>query len=127
MKFCSKCGNQLVDEAVVCPKCGCAVDGASIKVTSPQGQPATQGPSATQEQPTPHESTMSTLAKVFMIIGTVVGGLSCIPLAWCLPMTISYCNKLKRGEPVSTAFKVCSLLFVNLLAGIFMLCDNDNP
>lgn len=25
MKFCSKCGNQLVDEAVVCPNCGCAV------------------------------------------------------------------------------------------------------
>lgn len=23
MKFCSKCGNQLVDEAVVCPNCGC--------------------------------------------------------------------------------------------------------
>ena len=24
MKFCSKCGNELFDEAVVCPKCGCA-------------------------------------------------------------------------------------------------------
>ena len=23
MKFCSKCGNQLFDEAVICPKCGC--------------------------------------------------------------------------------------------------------
>ena len=26
MKFCSKCGNELFDEAVVCPKCGCAAD-----------------------------------------------------------------------------------------------------
>lgn len=26
MKYCSQCGAQLVDEAVVCPKCGCAVD-----------------------------------------------------------------------------------------------------
>ena len=25
MKFCSKCGAQLADEAVVCPKCGCSV------------------------------------------------------------------------------------------------------
>ena len=25
MKFCSKCGKELVDEAVVCPNCGCAV------------------------------------------------------------------------------------------------------
>lgn len=25
MKYCSKCGNQLLDEAVICPKCGCMV------------------------------------------------------------------------------------------------------
>ena len=24
MKYCDKCGNELNDEAVVCPKCGCA-------------------------------------------------------------------------------------------------------
>ena len=23
MKYCSKCGNQLLDEAVMCTKCGC--------------------------------------------------------------------------------------------------------
>ena len=28
MKYCSKCGNELFDEAVICPKCGCAVEGA---------------------------------------------------------------------------------------------------
>lgn len=26
MKFCSKCGKELFDEAVVCPKCGCATE-----------------------------------------------------------------------------------------------------
>ena len=26
MKYCQKCGNELVDEAVVCPGCGCAVE-----------------------------------------------------------------------------------------------------
>ncbi len=25
MKYCDKCGNQLLDEAVMCPKCGGAV------------------------------------------------------------------------------------------------------
>lgn len=25
MKFCSKCGKEIVEEAVVCPHCGCAV------------------------------------------------------------------------------------------------------
>lgn len=28
MKYCSKCGNELLDEAVICPKCGCAAGGA---------------------------------------------------------------------------------------------------
>lgn len=27
MKYCSKCGNELLDEAVICPKCGCMVEG----------------------------------------------------------------------------------------------------
>lgn len=26
MKYCSKCGNELLDEAVICPKCGCATE-----------------------------------------------------------------------------------------------------
>ena len=25
MKFCSKCGHEIMDEAIVCPNCGCAV------------------------------------------------------------------------------------------------------
>ena len=29
-KFCSKCGNELMDEAVICPKCGCAVDNITL-------------------------------------------------------------------------------------------------
>ena len=26
MKYCSKCGNELFDEAVICPKCGCPAE-----------------------------------------------------------------------------------------------------
>lgn len=26
MKYCSHCGNELLDEAVICPKCGCPCD-----------------------------------------------------------------------------------------------------
>lgn len=32
MKYCSKCGNELYDEAVICPGCGCAVQTAYEKV-----------------------------------------------------------------------------------------------
>ena len=29
MKFCTKCGKELLDEAVICTNCGCAVGGAN--------------------------------------------------------------------------------------------------
>lgn len=38
MKYCSKCGNQLLDEAVICVKCGCVVDGKAEKTMSSMGQ-----------------------------------------------------------------------------------------
>jgi len=38
MKYCEKCGNQLFDEAVMCPKCGCAV--APKKPTKQQKEQA---------------------------------------------------------------------------------------
>ena len=31
MKFCSKCGKEIMDEAVVCPGCGCAVEEVKAK------------------------------------------------------------------------------------------------
>lgn len=30
--FCPKCGKQIMDEAVVCPNCGCAVKGSAAPV-----------------------------------------------------------------------------------------------
>lgn len=30
MKYCSKCGAELHDDAVICPKCGCAVEGQGV-------------------------------------------------------------------------------------------------
>ena len=34
MKFCTKCGNELFDEAIVCTKCGCMVGQTPINVQS---------------------------------------------------------------------------------------------
>lgn len=112
MKYCSKCGTQLEDDAVVCVGCGRLVDAQPSDATVQPHQP----------------STLSTVAFVFMIIGTVVLAMCtcCVALAWCLPMTISYNKKVKSGLPVSTGFKVCALLFVSTIAGVLMLCDNSN-
>ena len=37
MKYCAQCGAQLVDEAVVCPHCGCAV--APTRTVDPNASP----------------------------------------------------------------------------------------
>ena len=34
MKYCQHCGKEIVDEAVVCPGCGCAVQPKSVAQTS---------------------------------------------------------------------------------------------
>ena len=101
MKNCSRCGSVCVDEAVLCVNCGCAFERTAV-------------------------SGLKKAAKVLMIISTVFLGLYILPLAWCLPMTISYSKSIKKGKRIGTGFKVCTLLFVNLIAGILLLCDDEN-
>ena len=43
MKFCSKCGNELLDDAVVCPKCGCATDYEKVSTYSQSSTSQTNG------------------------------------------------------------------------------------
>ena len=105
--FCKNCGHEINENADVCLNCGAFVNDKKEVVISPSS------------------NSLQLAAKVFMVIGTIFMGFFLIPLIWCIPMTISYFEKVKKGEKVSTAFKVCSLLFVSLLGGIFMLCDND--
>lgn len=71
------------------------------------------------------QSGLKTAAKVFMILGTVFGGLILIPLAWCIPMTVTYFSKVRHHQPISRGFKFCCLLFVSIIGGILMLFDHD--
>ena len=34
MKFCQKCGKELVDEAVICTNCGCSVASTEVKTAN---------------------------------------------------------------------------------------------
>lgn len=90
-----------------------------------QYQPAYQQPQY-NAYAQPKEDGMTTAIKVLMIVGCVFGGFCyLIPLAWQIPMTVIYFKKVKNGEPISMAFKICSLLFVSLIAGILMLVQGD--
>lgn len=35
MKYCTHCGKEIMDDAVICPHCGCAVAGAVADKPSP--------------------------------------------------------------------------------------------
>lgn len=108
MKYCQSCGAEVHENAVICTKCGCSVAQNTPTPTADAGKDG-----------------LAIAAKIFLILGCVAQGWLLIPLAWCLPITISICGKMKRGEAVGTGLKVCSLLFVNLIAGILLLCRSD--
>lgn len=124
MKYCTHCGAQIEDDAIICVNCGCATNDGKSKVKD-------------------GNSSMGKAALAFMIIASILTpirgfynystatnefiGLVClifgfVSLAWCIPMTIHFGLKLKKGESVGNGFKVCSLLFVSLIAGILMFC-----
>lgn len=141
MKFCRHCGKELIDEAIFCPECGKSVDEfapkeekndapviASAVADNSPAYTAMPNLEAQKSNEPKQISGLKKAAKALMIVGTIIMSLCCyiIPLAWCLPMTLSYCKKIKNGEPISTKFKVCSLLFVSTVAGILMLCDHDD-
>ena len=175
MKYCSKCGKELPDEAKFCTDCGepCNknerytngrnagygnMNGNEFYSGNANGYNAGgnmggnndcyngnynyeyNGYGRNANSVNSESSGLKTAAKVFMFIAcamccvlfliNIYLGITraldyLIPLFWQLPMTIVYFEKLKNGERVGTGFKVCSLLFVSLVAGILMLCDND--
>ena len=106
MKFCQKCGKEIMEEAVVCPNCGCAI--------------------TTEKKGNGGNDALAVVSKVFLILGCIAQGWLLLPLAWCLPITISICNRMKHNEPVGGGLKVCALLFVNLIGGILLLCRSDD-
>ncbi len=143
MKKCSHCGAKLNNNALYCSQCGYPAD---VIDNSPKGSYGDLGvKSSTYEevsynppvnrveytpvskQPVNGDTALSKTASVFLIISTVLlAGIYLIPLIWCLPMTIKYRRKIRSGEIISTGFKVCTLIFVSLVAGILMLVDKDH-
>lgn len=105
MKYCPKCGAECTDDANVCTKCGYVLNTGVTKK---------------------YDSTLDLIIKIFMIISCVCWGILLIPLAWCIPMTLNVCKKIKNNQEYGTALSVCTLIFVSTVSGILMLVrDNE--
>lgn len=68
---------------------------------------------------------MKLAAFILCILSTIAMGWMLIPLLWCIPMTMKVYKAYKGEETLTAGFNVCVLLFVDLIAGILLLCDND--
>ena len=64
---------------------------------------------------------MKTLAKVFIVIGMIVGFWSILPLIFG-----GIALKKMKTEKPSTGLSVCVLLFCSTLGGIFLLCSKPS-
>ena len=64
MKYCKNCGNELFDDAVMCPKCG-TMQQEEAKTTIVQAQPSKAVPTQTEN------TIWGILALIFGILGTL--------------------------------------------------------
>lgn len=68
---------------------------------------------------------MRLAAFVLCLISTILFGFSIIPLAWCIPMTMYVYEYYKGERDLSLAFMICTLIFVNPIAGILLLIESE--
>jgi len=60
--------------------------------------------------------------ETIVIVGAIFG---LIPLCWILPMSKKILKAMKEGTTLKIGFKICTLLFVNLILGIVLLCQKN--
>lgn len=118
MKYCTYCGKEIDDDSAFCPNCGCKVETPIViqNVVNDNSQTKTNNVNG-----------LAIAAIILMAFGCAYNAYYyLITLAWGIPMTVYYITMIVKGKKVSKGFKICSLLFVSLLGGIFMLCDKEH-
>ncbi|MBP3196775.1 MAG: zinc-ribbon domain-containing protein [Butyrivibrio sp.] len=152
MKFCPNCGAQIPEGTLFCSNCGTDVknlaDNSNVNNGAFSGNqnaennqvqgfyydPGKQYDNQAQNQyyngngapAATNNSGLKTAIKVFLVLSCVSSiWFVFIPLCWMLPMTIVAFKKMNNNQPLGLGFKICTLIFVNMIAGILMLCMND--
>ncbi len=89
---------------------------------------ATSTPTPTQATSAQRDAdtTLRLVAFILNIVATVSIGWTIIPLAWMIPMTVISYGIYKGTKKNTTAFGVCTLIFVSLVAGILLLVSKKD-
>ena len=118
MKYCSHCGKEVLDEAVICPNCGCSVqyDGfnkASGNTQSGAGQRPTYTPPP-QPQPIHGSDAYSALC----ILGFVFAFLS--PLVGLILSIVAYNESKRTFSQKSMSLSKAGIIVSAVLMGLFV-------
>ncbi len=73
-----------------------------------------------------NDQTLRLVAFVFCIISTIASAILIIPLIWMIPMSVMCWGIYKGTRANTTAFGVCTLIFVSLVAGILLLVSKKD-
>ena len=68
----------------------------------------------------------ATFITVYNTICIVFALINLVPLCWSIPMTVVTYRGFQKKTKLSIAFKVCTLIFVNMISGILLLCDQED-
>lgn len=154
--FCPYCGKENIEHAQFCVQCGKSLAETEQAAAEPGPSPAQQQAESiptpppapgqqqayqqpfAQEQPQPvyaqattypmtsQDETLRLINFILCILSCVAICWAVIPLAWMIPMTVHSWGLYKGTKPNTTAFGVCTLIFVNVIGGILLLVSNKD-
>ena len=65
------------------------------------------------------------LEKIVNGVFIFYGIFTLLPLCWIIPMRKKIVRAMRDGDTLSAGFKICTLIFVNPLVGIILLCSSN--
>lgn len=144
--YCRHCGSEMLDEAVLCIKCGHMVDDCILNSKNKE----VKTPSKEKQSNDYYSGNVVLLIKCFLLISTVLMGfafivsifviaagwadssagilciITSILLAIKAAITCVLFQNLNNEEIISTPYKIFTLIFGSIVSGIILLCVDDD-
>ncbi|MDE6470832.1 MAG: zinc ribbon domain-containing protein [Eubacterium sp.] len=121
--FCSKCGNEINDEALICPNCGCKTENFILPDNNPNY--STVPPTQLNQFDYAYSKSSLSNAKVLGIVG-IIGGILIPLIGWiCGAIGFSKANQLLRRYPTDSEVISCKNINIGaIVAGSVMFVIN---